>query len=180
MTKHGLAISVGLCAISMGCATEGQLRARLLQREEADFEFVHATLANGTRLRLPDDYADKVDRFLAGMLKDPESRRVTFSASRVGALACGTVNARNSYGGYVGTRPFAASFDRGGQIATLRIFSEDPLGGWYIGSDMDSQIIGIGCGVPSSHTTRYAQWDAAAHPASLRPEAADTAKQPAL
>lgn len=45
-------------------------------------------------------------------LKDPESAQ--FTNLRIGKygdgiLVCGNVNAKNSFGGYVGTRPFAAS-----------------------------------------------------------------------
>lgn len=54
-------------------------------------------------------------------LKDPESARFTNVTSDHG-LVCGWVNAKNSYGGYVGFRPFAVV----GDMAVLR--DEEPAG----------------------------------------------------
>jgi len=45
-------------------------------------------------------------------LKDPSSAEFTnlrIGAFEGGKLVCGNVNAKNSYGGYVGVKPFAAS-----------------------------------------------------------------------
>jgi hypothetical protein len=60
--------------------------------------------------------------YFAQTLKDPESARYTYrelrngwlvigSARQFGWFMCGTVNAKNSYGGYVGAHAFIAYFD---------------------------------------------------------------------
>lgn len=60
--------------------------------------------------------------YIAGILKDPESARFRFqfppiagsisgmSLHRSGYFLCGEVNARNSYGGYGGFKPFLVIF----------------------------------------------------------------------
>ncbi|UQS88750.1 hypothetical protein M5C90_24605 [Pseudomonas chlororaphis subsp. piscium] len=56
---------------------------------------------------------------IAGMLKDPESARFSgvIGVQRVGypnsTAVCGNVNAKNSYGGYVGSVPFMVVGSRG-------------------------------------------------------------------
>lgn len=63
-----------------------------------------------------------VVQYFDGSLKDPDSARYTFLAPTMGSLVngnlrqfgwfmCGTVNAKNSYGGYTGGRVFLAYFD---------------------------------------------------------------------
>ena len=64
--------------------------------------------------------------FFAETLKDPESARYTFRPIKRGWITarpnirwfgwfiCGTINAKNSYGGYVGRRPFIVHFHHDG------------------------------------------------------------------
>jgi len=60
---------------------------------------------------------DKVKTSVAAALKDPESARFGLTAAtreKDGRLfiVCGLVNAKNSYGGYTGMKPFIGSFDQ--------------------------------------------------------------------
>lgn len=59
---------------------------------------------------------EKLKQGVAKTLKDPESARFgdKFSASDDGQRlhVCGYVNAKNSYGGYVGMSPFIAEIDK--------------------------------------------------------------------
>jgi hypothetical protein len=64
---------------------------------------------------------------LIGDLKDPDSRKVTFGLTPYGGLACGEVNAKNSYGGYTGAQPFYAIFDASGNISTFLLFSSSQM-----------------------------------------------------
>lgn len=52
----------------------------------------------------------EVEGAVAAVLKDPESARFSpiqaFFDGKVATRVCGTVNAKNSFGGYVGARPF--------------------------------------------------------------------------
>jgi hypothetical protein len=77
--------------------------------------------------RLPVDYKKRIDRHLIESLKDPDSRKVTFSLTPYGGLACGEVNAKNSYGGYTGAQPFYAIFDANGNISTFLLFSSSQM-----------------------------------------------------
>lgn len=76
-----------------------------------------ATLARQTRIFLgagksQTDAIEAAKKTVAAKLKDPEAARfqnlrmVTYAE---GNLVCGEVNGKNSYGAYVGYRPFAAS-----------------------------------------------------------------------
>lgn len=64
-----------------------------------------------------------VERYFRASLKDPDSARFTFREPRngvvvlgisgdreIGWFICGTINARNSYGGYAGPKTFLAHF----------------------------------------------------------------------
>jgi len=42
-------------------------------------------------------------------------------------VACGTVNAKNSYGGYTGAKVFAAMFDAVGGLLSVEIFNSDEM-----------------------------------------------------
>jgi hypothetical protein len=89
-------------------------------KEPADF----AVAQSG---RLPVDYKKKIDQYLIGYLKDPDSRKVTFGPTPYGGLACGEVNAKNSYGGYTGAQPFYAIFNERGNISTFISFPPDQV-----------------------------------------------------
>jgi hypothetical protein len=71
----------------------------------------------------PADYKKPVDLYIAGLLKDPESRKVVYTGNPYGGLVCGTINAKNSYGGYTGAEPFYAVFDSNKKISELIMLS---------------------------------------------------------
>lgn len=70
-----------------------------------------------------EDSAQKaVVTYFAGVLKDPDSAKYRFmpvvnGIARMGSLTmkgwfmCGTINAKNSFGGYTGAEPFLAYFE---------------------------------------------------------------------
>ena len=66
-----------------------------------------------------------VARAVQDQLKDPESARFKWSSmmGRNGQY-CGEVNAKNSYGGYTGFRPFVATLTNG-KVSGVTIFGED-------------------------------------------------------
>lgn len=80
--------------------------------------------------RLPHDYQKIVDQRLAQELKDPDSRKVQFAATPYGGLVCGTVNAKNSYGGFTGGQPFFAVFDAEGNLSSFETHSYSDLNGY--------------------------------------------------
>lgn len=60
----------------------------------------------------PEAVMEQAKQALAGGLKDPASaqfRNVRLVSYNNGAVVCGEVNGKNSYGGYVGFKPFVAS-----------------------------------------------------------------------
>ena len=67
---------------------------------------------------MPKDYKEKIDQYFAAILNDPDSRKLEFSKTPYGSLVCGTVNAKNRFGGYVGRMPFFVYF-KNDQIALL-------------------------------------------------------------
>lgn len=93
-----------LMVLLVGCST-------FTPQEAAQFDFGP----------YPHDYKDIVQRRLAGLLKDPSSAIIEFragptqvwqgstlfSAKDYGWGVCLWINAKNSYGGYVGRRPYA-------------------------------------------------------------------------
>ena len=83
---------------------------------------IFQTAEDGKR---PANYRKVADARIASILKDPDSRKVRFGAMPYGGLVCGTVNAKNSYGGYVGDQPFYAVFDRSKELQTLMLFTDD-------------------------------------------------------
>ncbi len=71
------------------------------------------------KVKLPKDYKIKIDKHLVDILKDPDSRKVEFLRTPKGSLVCGTINAKNSYGGYTGKKPFTAYFSQSGELIFL-------------------------------------------------------------
>ncbi len=78
------------------------------------------------------DWQGAVDRYLEGYLKDPMSavKTVTRGPRRAvvhpdvwrswaGAAICYSINAKNSYGAYTGTRPFLFVVDNGEVVGML-------------------------------------------------------------
>lgn len=77
------------------------------------------------RVKLPKDYKIKIDRHLVDVLKDPDSRKVEFLRTPKGSLVCGTINAKNSYGGYTGKKLFTAYFSETGEVIFLDYDAEE-------------------------------------------------------
>jgi hypothetical protein len=69
---------------------------------------------------LPKNHKVQIDTSFVRTLKDPDSRKITYTGNPYGSLVCGTINARNSYGGYTGPQPFYAYFAPNGQLAELQ------------------------------------------------------------
>jgi len=66
---------------------------------------------------------------LQAVLKDPESMRlgaVHAARSSKGLVACGWVNAKNSFGGYTGDQPFMGAFASSGTFAVIDMGSDRP------------------------------------------------------
>jgi hypothetical protein len=88
----------------------------------------HVDLTGAQIARLKND--------VARGLKDPDSARfgATFRAAESGGqtLVCGYVNAKNSYGGYVGEKPFIAAGDGAGGFSLVgvggRIYGVEDIG----------------------------------------------------
>lgn len=101
-----------LPALLGGCVTGSnqvsEVRARIVANKEL-------MLQAGNDLMPADDEAAfaHAKAVVASKLKDPDSAR--FSGLRVnsylgGRYVCGLVNAKNSYGGYVGNTPFVSGY----------------------------------------------------------------------
>jgi hypothetical protein len=76
---------------------------------------------------LPPDYRAQIDADFVRTLKDPDSRRVVFQSTPGGSLVCGTINAKNSYGGYTGPQRFAAYFTPQGAVKDVLIFGPEEV-----------------------------------------------------
>lgn len=76
---------------------------------------------------LPQTYAIQIDQALRRMLKDPDSRKIEYVGHPYGSAICGTVNAKNSFGGYTGKQVFLAYFDQSAALAELKIYSDENL-----------------------------------------------------
>ena len=90
----------------------------------------------------PSDYQQRVDAVLVRLLKEPASRQVTYTATPYGSLVCGTVNARNSFGGYTGAQPFVAYFDSQGGLGDFKVYPAKELKtALLIGEDLEQQLL---------------------------------------
>jgi hypothetical protein len=76
---------------------------------------------------LPPDYREQIDADFVRTLKDPDSRKIAYQGTPYGSLVCGTVNARNSYGGYTGQQLFVAYFRQAGTLARVLLFSPQDI-----------------------------------------------------
>jgi len=76
--------------------------------------------------QLPKDYRAKVDNYFFENLKDPDSRKIEFRSHPFPGLVCGTINARNSYGGYTGRQPFIAYYRKDNSLY-VESFSDDDV-----------------------------------------------------
>jgi hypothetical protein len=95
-----------------------------------------ATASSAVPITLSKAQIESIKAGVAKDLKDPESARFGDSFRAVessGAIiVCGYVNAKNSYGGYIGEKPFIASGGRAGPFALIglggRIYGRDDIG----------------------------------------------------
>jgi hypothetical protein len=95
---------------------DAQIRAQEMQATRAHLQAkIRAT-------SLPANYQQVIDAYFVTTLKDPDSRRIVYGSNPYGSLVCGTVNARNSFGGYTGQQPFYAYFTAWGEVAELVIY----------------------------------------------------------
>jgi len=92
--------------------------------EQSRREALEMVLTGLKQIPRPADYQARIDFVLSRTLKDPDSRRVTFDATPWGSLVCGTVNARNSFGGYTGGQPFVTYFTAQKEMGHFRIYTE--------------------------------------------------------
>ncbi len=68
------------------------------------------------RKRAADEFVSKSKQLLVRSLKDPDSAKysnLVIAQSDGKKILCGTINAKNSYGGYVGAKAFYVQWDEG-------------------------------------------------------------------
>lgn len=112
------AIITALAALSMtGCAS-GSYDAFSVPRSSslATAQRYASTVAEFLKTGTPEQAIANAQAAVASLLKDPGSaqfRNVRINAYGDGKVICGEVNAKNSYGGYVGFSPFMASTNAG-------------------------------------------------------------------
>jgi hypothetical protein len=119
-----------LQACSMGPTQADLAVARQMnaQRRDQEMQSTRANLQKKIRTTsLPTNYQQVIDAYFVNTLKDPDSRRIVYGSNPYGSLVCGTVNARNSFGGYTGQQPFYAYFTADGEIAELVIYTPREL-----------------------------------------------------
>jgi hypothetical protein len=101
--------------------------------------------------RAPDDYRERLDDYLEGVLRGAGARSVMMTEPE-GAIVCGHVSPRNPEGGRAGYLPFGAIFERDGSVRWLRVYQ--PFQGMYTTSMSESHpsdddvAIAIACGIP--------------------------------
>jgi len=71
--------------------------------------------------KVPDDFEAKINAQFDETLKDPTSKVIEYTTRPIGSLVCGKVNAKNSYGGYTGKKPFFAYFGQDGRLMGLEV-----------------------------------------------------------
>ena len=106
---------------------ERQAKETVQEAQRLKEQAIHDQVATILRQERPVGYQDKIDAHFAGLLKDPDSRRITYPTTTSGGLVCGAVNARNAFGGYTGRQPFVATFTDGGQLQALKVYNDDKL-----------------------------------------------------
>ena len=117
------AIFLGVFALT-GCATQKQETYYTLTQEEID---------NSNPAKLPDNYKSLIKNYFIRALKDPDSAKYIFykpvraysaSTKTVFWMVRVDVNAKNSYGGYTGYKPFLfARKTDGGIMEITPLFS---------------------------------------------------------
>ena len=86
----------------------------------------------GPEVALPGPVQQTVAQAVANQVKDPNSaefRNWHAFESQKGLLICGEVNAKNSFGGYVGFVHFVAHASLDGQLLTPAALASAPSGG---------------------------------------------------
>ena len=111
MRRFLVAALVGVPSL-FGCA---HVQTASLENQMADFRAreqaeVDEKLSEIGRGKIPPDYRKLVDAWFVDNLKDPDSRKISFTTNPFGSLVCGTVNAKNALGGYTGKDPFYGYF----------------------------------------------------------------------
>ena len=105
------------------------------EREKQDEQKHEQKLAEIRQYQLPKNYQQLIDAYFVQVLKDPDSRRIEYTVTPFGSLACGTINAKNSFGGYTGKQPFFAYFGTNGNLVQLVSFPDDYLGNLRLSKD---------------------------------------------
>jgi hypothetical protein len=135
--KNAIALVVAACALTLGCVPPrssssssmdriNQLDAKIKSDNDSKSRAFISTAEAG---KVPKDSKKQVDKWLAENLKDPGSRQVEFGKPTA-HLACATVNAKNSYGGYTGKQPFVGWFSADGKLVGALTFSAKEVSDW--------------------------------------------------
>ena len=111
---------VGEQRMAQARAVDDQRRAAAKAEAAQQREAIRATA-------LPPDYREQIDADFVRTLKDPDSRKIAYQGNPYGSLVCGTVNARNAFGGYVGQQLFSAYFSQAGTLAAVLVFSPQEI-----------------------------------------------------
>jgi len=122
-------------------------QARMGELSEERWGYYRAQLVSYMKIPTPPDYQQQIEARLGRTLKDPLSLQLKLAPPK-GGLVCGEYNAKNSYGGYVGFRPFGALFNLTGQIEFFNTFEVyEHLGGaeTYWSLTPDDAVAALGC-----------------------------------
>lgn len=95
--------------------------------EQSRREALEMVLTGIKQIQRPADFQARIDAMLLRILKDPDSRKVAFTALPWGSLVCGTVNARNSLGGYTGAQPFVTYFTAQKEMGHFKVYTDNDL-----------------------------------------------------
>jgi hypothetical protein len=93
------------------------------------------------QLTLPKNYSEQIDKTFVQRLKDPASRQIAYMGKPYGSAVCGTINAKNSFGGYTGKQVFLAYFDETGELAHLEIYDDKRLNSVLFFGGLDATLI---------------------------------------
>jgi hypothetical protein len=87
------------------------------------------------------NYAEQIDKSFVQRLKDPNSRQIAYVGKPYGSAVCGTINAKNSFGGYTGQQVFLAYFHETGDLAHLEVYNDERLNHLQYFDDLDATLI---------------------------------------
>jgi hypothetical protein len=108
-------------------AEEAQAIARRQEAEREHQERVAGMLAGLQKIPRPADYQSRIDVAFSLLLKDPASRQIRYTALPWGSLVCGTVNAKNSFGGFTGAQPFVIYFTEQQRIGHFKVYTDKEI-----------------------------------------------------